>query len=353
MKVTIGDTSSTAYSTTAGGTGSGSKQASSSSSSNHVTEAQQTTSTAFQGGVNSAGKKFLEYFARTTKPTPDDKCWLKYPTYGYDQAMEITYSWRYTNGSCLPNCVGYMWGRVYELSKQYGTELPTTRKLSVYNAKTCYGHNKNAADAYARGDYPRLGAVICFDSSSAGHVAIVEKINFKKDGTIENVKISEGAYAQYVFNNYTVRPENNYNYSSHYPTQGFVYPPYCGLFSPDGKASDLGLQPETIVVIENAIAKYIQTWKSNYSKEDPGFDPTEPPTAPPAQDSNGTPISAGNKIKVIGKGNTSKTGKGKDIDEIGMEYSLKSYHPGFPFPYRLSNGSRGVGYWSESAIKKL
>lgn len=348
MQVVIGIQGSSTVSTDAGGSSSGSS-AGATSSSNHATEVQQNPLTAYQ-----SGQKFLEYIPRTTKPAKDDKCWLKYPYYGYNRAMQITESWRYANGSVLPNCVGYMWGRVYELSKQYGTELPTTDKLSVYNAKTAYGHNMNRSDAYARGQYPRLGAVACYDSSSSGHVAIVEKINFNDDGTIKNVKISEAAYKIYSFNFYTVYPSNNYNYSPKYPSQGFVYPPYCGLFSPDGKASEQGLLPETIVVIESALARYMQTWKSQYSKDNPGFDPAEPPTPPTPADSGGTPIAVGNKIKVTGKGNTAKTGGGKEIDQIGMEYSLKSYHPGFPYPYRLGpKDGRGVGYWSQNAIKKM
>ena len=322
---------------------------SSASSSNHVTQ----VSTSMSNQVTSStGTK--EYVPRLSKPLPDDKCWLSTRVGGYNRAIEITQSWRYTPGSCLPNCVGFMWGRVYELSKQYGTELPNTNKLSVYNAKTCYGHNKDAADAYARGDYPRLGAVICWDSSSAGHVAIVEKINFKDDGTVKNIQISEAAYGQYVFNVYTVKPEDNYNYSPKYPTQGFVYPPYCGLFSPDGTATDLALKPETIVVISDAIAKYVQTYTSSYSKENPGFDPEEPPAPETPKDVSGTTLVTGNTIRVIGLGNTSKTGGGKEINDIGTEYTLKSFHPGFPFPYRLGpKDGRGVGYWPASAIQKL
>lgn len=325
------------------------KSGSSASSSNHATEKQQDPSTAF----NAQGIR--EYIARLTQPEPDDKCWINTGYGGYNRAIVITQSCRYAVGSCLPNCVGYVWGRVYECSKQYGTELPTVATLSIDDANTFYDHRKNANNAWARGDYPRLGAVICYDGGKHGHVGMVEKINFKADGTIENIKIGEGAWLQYVFFLNTKYPSNNYRYNSSYETQGFIYPPYCSLFSLDGTSQQLRL--ETIVIVSDALAKYVQTWVSDYDKENPGFDPSEPPTGDvigDMGDSEGNPVVAGNTVKVIGPGNTSKTGKGKEITQIGMEYVVKSIHPNFPYPYRLGpENGRGEGYWSKSAVLGL
>lgn len=297
----------------------------------------------------------IEYIPRTKKPAKDDKCWLKYGkknVNGYDRAIEITESCRYTYGSCLPNCVGYCWGRVYELSKQYNTELPTTNKLSTGNAKAWYGHNPNL---WARGKYPRLGAVICYTSSKYGHVAMVEKINFNKDGSIKSINIGEAAWLKFVFGYNTKYPKNNYDYSKEYSTQGFIYPPYCDLWDQSGTSTtNSTLTKETVAVIENGVAKYIQDYISKYSADDPGFDVEEPPTPPIPTDSEGNDISVGGNIKVVGKGNTSKTGNGKELNELGKLYVLKSYHPGFPFPYRLGpKDGRGVGYWSQSAIQSI
>lgn len=303
---------------------------------------------------------YLEYISRTVKPEPSDKNWLKYGKQGVngnDRAIEITEPCRYAYGSCLPNCVGYAWGRVYEISKQYETELPSnnylTGTLSTGNAKNWFGYHRNNENAWARGDYPRLGAVICYTSDKWGHVAIVEKINFNKDGSIKSIKIGEGAWLQYVFYVNTKYPGNNYNYNANVTTQGFIYPPYCSLFSPDGTASNQ-LEQETIVVVQNAVASYMQKYVSNYTPENPGFDPTEPPAAPEPQDNDGNPVTVGNKIQVVGIGNAAKTGKGKEINCLNAEYVLLGYYEGFPYPYRLGpQGGRAVGYWSESGIKKI
>ncbi len=298
--------------------------------------------------------KYVAYTPRLTKPAASDKSWLKYGNpwvNGNDQAMEITYDWKYTYGSCLPNCVGYMWGRVYEISKQYNTELPTTTKLSVGNAKSAWGHN---ADLWARGQQPRLGAVICWTNSGAGHVGIVEKIEYNDDKSIKYITVGEGAYAQYVFTLNKMYPGDNYTYWGKYPLQGFIYPPYCDLFSSDGKPKEDRLEKETILLVSDKIKKYVQRYITNYTPEDPGFDVTEPPPPPTPGDADGTKLVVGNKIKVIGKGNTSKTGGGQEVNKLDAEFVLKSFHPGFPYPYRLGPADgRGVGYWAESGIKKL
>ena len=303
---------------------------------------------------------YLEYMARTTKPAPLDKNWLKYGKVGvngYDRAMEITESCRYAYGSCLPNCVGYAWGRVYELSAQYNTELPTNYysngTLCTGNAKNWYGWHKDKSNAWARGDYPRLGAVIVYTNDKAGHVAVVEKINYKDDGSIKSIVIGEGAYLQYAFTTNTKYASKNYNYYSNLTTVGFIYPPYCSLFSPDGTASNQ-LEQETIVVVQDAVAKYVQKYVSNYTASDPGFDPGDPPPSPEPKDGEGNPVVVGNDIRVIGIGNSAKTGKGKEVNCLNAEYVLQGYYEGFPYPYRLGpQGGRAVGYWSKSGIQKI
>ena len=75
----------------------------------------------------------------------------------------------YQSGYGLPNCTCYAWGRFYELSG-------TRPALSLGDAENWFGYS----DGYARGQIPKLGAVICWrrgavgdDSDGAGHVAIV------------------------------------------------------------------------------------------------------------------------------------------------------------------------------------
>lgn len=73
-----------------------------------------------------------------------------------------------SDGYCLPNCVGYCWGRWYRVLQ----ERPTLSKAA---ANKWYGYT---ADGYDRSYDPVVGAVICWEKQdkSGGHVGIVEEI---------------------------------------------------------------------------------------------------------------------------------------------------------------------------------
>ena len=144
---------------------------------------------------------------RLKAPSTTDKNWIHYTAGGYNYCIKI-----YGN-SCLPNCVGYAWGRWREL-------LGKKHNLSCSDAERWYGKN----DGYKRGTTPKLGAVICWrkgradtDSDGMGHVAIVEKIN--ADGSIT---CSNSAYYSTRFWLSTHKPP--YHFSG-YTFQGFIYNP--------------------------------------------------------------------------------------------------------------------------------
>ena len=85
-------------------------------------------------------------------------------------------------GSAMPNCVGYAWGRAYEITGKRPT-------LSKGNGNTFWGYS----DGYTRGSAPKLGAIACWNGGSLGHVAVVEKI----DGDI--VTISHSTWSGVYF----------------------------------------------------------------------------------------------------------------------------------------------------------
>lgn len=150
----------------------------------------------------------MNFTPRLTAPTKTDKNYLHYQHGGYNYCLYIG------NGSCLPNCVGYAWGRWREL-------LGKNPKLSRANAEDWW----NYPDGYERGQTPKLGAVICWrkgeaanGKDGAGHVAIVEEI--KEDGTIIT---SNSGYSGTYFYLKTLKPP--YKYKDNYTLQGFIYPP--------------------------------------------------------------------------------------------------------------------------------
>ena len=150
------------------------------------------------------------YKPRLSAPSTTDKNWIKSTRGGYNYCIEIS------NGSCLPNCVGYAWGRWREI-------LGASHNLSRANAENWW---TNTGDGYERGQTPRLGAVMCWRNGAvgngndgAGHVAIVEKIS--ADG--RTVTTSESNYGGIRFQN--VVRSYPYALGRNFAFQGFIYLP--------------------------------------------------------------------------------------------------------------------------------
>lgn len=149
-----------------------------------------------------------KFTPRTKSPSTTDKNYLHYTQGGYNYCIHIG------GGSCLPNCVGYAWGRWRELLGKY-------HNLSRSNAENWWGYT---ADGYERGQTPKLGAVVCWrkgkvgvESDGAGHVGIVEAINKN------NIVVSMSAYGGTRWFTRTF-PIGSYDYNS-FVFQGFIYLP--------------------------------------------------------------------------------------------------------------------------------
>lgn len=145
---------------------------------------------------------------RTTEPSKTDKNYIRYDEGGYNYCIEIK------NGSCLPNCVGYAWGRWREI-------LGKKPALSRGNAENWWAYT---SDGYKRGQTPKLGAVVCWrkgkvgvESDGCGHVGIVEKI------TADSVVVSMSAYGGTRWFTRTFK-KGSYDYNS-FVFQGFIYLP--------------------------------------------------------------------------------------------------------------------------------
>ncbi len=151
-----------------------------------------------------------KFVPRKSAPSTTDKHWIKSTCGGLNECLKIS------GNSCLPNCVGYAWGRFYEL-------IGTRPKLSTGNAENWYD---NTADGYKRSDTPKLGAVACWrkgkafnESDGCGHVAIVEEI--KPNG---DIVCSNSAYGGSRFYMKTYSKSAGYN-SGALTFQGFILPP--------------------------------------------------------------------------------------------------------------------------------
>lgn len=149
----------------------------------------------------------MAFTPRLSAPSTSDKHWIQIAYGGLNECIHIR------GGSVLPNCVGYAWGRVFEINGKRPS-------LAKTNAENWYGYT---ADGYQRGQTPKLGAVMCWakgkagtSADGAGHVMVVEKIN--ADGT---VTASGSDYSGRRFYTQTFSP--GYYLGSSYTFQGFIY----------------------------------------------------------------------------------------------------------------------------------
>ena len=169
--------------------------------------------------MSSTGKKV--FVPRTSTPMgTDDEKYYKNNPYGRSGSSLLG-----DGHYGMPNCTCYAWGRFYELMAKNG--MSGTPKLSTGNAKDWYG---NTSDGYERSkDNPTVGAVCCWwrddepTRTRGGHVAIVEAIEEKDDGTLKIIT-SDSAYQGTEFY-MSEREGSNWGQGSAYRFQGFIHHP--------------------------------------------------------------------------------------------------------------------------------
>lgn len=113
----------------------------------------------------------------------------------------------YRAGYGMPNCTAYAFGRLLEQNK--------SRSRLTGNGGKWFAQALSAG--YPTGNRPALGAVICWKSSGAGHVAIVEKILPNGD-----IICSNSAWKGTNFYTTTHFKKDGYNFKG-YTFQGFIY----------------------------------------------------------------------------------------------------------------------------------
>lgn len=120
----------------------------------------------------------------------------------------------YLSGYGMPNCTAYAYGRAFEI-------LGSKPNLCMGNANQWWDYNLNH-NYYPYGDTPKVGSVICWNGSYAGHVAVVEKIEGNQ------VTYSESAWSGDFFTvrQYTIGNEDNASIGGF---QGYIY---LGDFEP-------------------------------------------------------------------------------------------------------------------------
>lgn len=158
-------------------------------------------------GIGAAG-----YTPRLSAPSYTNPYYLKQGYGGYNRCILIQ------GNSCLPNCVGYAFGRSLEIGK-----ATSNAKLPTCNAEDWLAVAKT--NGLKTGSSPKLGAVIVWKSGSlwdgsdgCGHVGVVEAVN--ADGTIT---VSQSNYGGTRF--FLTKHKPPYDILGQ-KFIGFVYSPY-------------------------------------------------------------------------------------------------------------------------------
>lgn len=159
----------------------------------------------------------MAFTPRTTAPSYSDLRWIQTGSGGYNQCIYGS------DGapSVLPNCTGYVHGRIMEIRGVNTDDCG----LSFGDGVTYWA---NSSSIWEQSQNPSLGAVLCYYTNTSGdghpgHVAIVEEI-------IDNdtVIVSESNYGgvrwerQTCYRQYGWRPDATWNVTA----QGFLKNPW-------------------------------------------------------------------------------------------------------------------------------
>lgn len=154
----------------------------------------------------------IGYRPRKTAPAYDNPYYLKYGRGGYNRCIVIS------GNSCLPNCVGYAYGRTLESGGRTDTQI-----LPTCNAEDWFSVARGKG--LKTGSTPKLGAVIVWRSGNfwnskdgCGHVAVVEEVH--ADGSI---LVSQSNYGGTRFFLTTHKPPYNIFGQTFV---GFIYNPF-------------------------------------------------------------------------------------------------------------------------------
>lgn len=124
-------------------------------------------------------------------------------------AYYYSLNYYYNCGYGMPNCVAYVYGRIYEINQ--------SQPLITHGDASQWWAINEAGGFYETGDTPEVGAIVCWTGGrSGGHVAVVEAV----DGNM--ITISESHYGGKFFDTRTIRADgSDYLMSMHF--RGYMY----------------------------------------------------------------------------------------------------------------------------------
>lgn len=272
----------------------------------------------------------------------------------------------------LANCVGYASGRFNEIINNARGTTGCTYKTLNCNA---IGFKERAEAAGLKtGATPKKGAIMCWGNSSAGHVAIVERVDSNNQ-----VYTSESGYGSTAFWNQT-RNNNNgrWGLNSNYYFRCFIYLPNDVQKLIDGDTpsptptlgkykvgdvvningvyvSSMSTERLNPAITKGTITKIVDGARNPYLldngnigwvNDDCIIGNTPSPTPTP------TVLQIGDRVQIIGTGNGSSYGTSNTAGGIGWTRYILKIWEGRPFPYQVGNEKATVGFYKVNALKK-
>lgn len=158
---------------------------------------------------------------------------------------------------------------------------------------------------WKKSKFPVIGAICCWSNDGKGHVGVVKDVVRNSNGDVTSVTVIESSYYGYNKQDWRVGKTYKYNATtgtltkSGYKFQGYLL---CPNIKPDPVDS----------------------------------------------------LKVGDKVKIIGKGNSRKDGKGKTSGGIGYTRYILKIYPNYAYPYQVGNAKGTItGYYKANALKKV
>lgn len=225
----------------------------------------------------------------------DSKYFIPYTKGGYSKYVNVRNT---KTNTLLPNCTSGAYG----IAMQY---MQTTdyKKVDLPRADAKNWYNNSG---WQKSKFPVIGAICCWTNDSKGHVAVVKDVVRNKNGNVTSVTTIESSY--YGYNGKDWREGKTYKYNAN-----------------TGSLTKSGYKFQGYLLCPNI-------------KADPVTDA----------------LKVGDKVEIIGKGNSRRDGKGKVCGGIGWTRYILKIFPKEKYPYQVGN-AKGVitGYYQESALKKV
>lgn len=303
----------------------------------------------------------LEFSIRTSKPS-GNKNFITTGSGGWSTCIK-GYPMD-ANANVLANCVGYASGRFNEIINNVRGTSGCTYKTLNCNA---IGFKERAEAAGLKtGSTPRVGAIMCWGNSSAGHVGVVERVI-----SSNQVYTSESGYGSTAFWNSTRSNSNGrWGLNANYYFRCFIYLPDDVQKVVDGGSTPTPTPSNPTKSIDEVAKEVIRgDWGNGDDRKNrltnAGYDYSavqakvnellsgaSKPTPAPAPAPQPTGLQVGDKVKIVGTGNGSSYGTSNTAYGIGWERQILKIWEGRSYPYQVGNNSGTTGFYKAEALQK-